>query len=79
MIIAAFQVTAVLAALGLVVLWLAAMVAVFQDAFAPQPMLAGRFSSRLIYPDGGGPVVSLAERVQARLDSRTASPWRAAA
>lgn len=81
MIIALIQLTAGTAMVGLVALWFAAMVAIFQDAFAPQPMLKGRFSSRPAASTAT--VVSLAERIQSRVEARgtamTLAPWRAAA
>lgn len=77
MIIAALQFTGLLAALLLAGLWTAAMVVICKDAFAPQPMLAGRVSSRA--PRDPAQVISLAERIQARAEARSPAPWRVAA
>lgn len=74
MIFAALQFTGLLAVLVLAGLWTAAMVVICKDAFAPQPMLAGRLSSGPARE--AAPVISLAERIQARVESRGPAPWR---
>jgi len=80
--IVALQAAGIYGAVALTVLWLMVIVAIIQDAFAPQPGLVGRFSSRPIQARPLPPSVALTERIQARIMAAPSplalpvAPWR---